>query len=102
MPVFTRGAETMLAAVKGDPAYEYNVRWGRFGNDFVRVLKYAKDPAKKGDPAAQAIAARVLAMIDESSRTEPQRVRLAEPENMNTALEKRIRAFASPVTGKDR
>ena len=94
--------DAALAAVKGDPAYEYNVRWGRFGNDFVRVLKYAKDPAKKGDPAAQAIASRVLAMIDESSRTDPQRVRLAEPENMNTALEKRIRAFASPVTGKDR
>ena len=86
--------DAALEAVKGEPAYEYNVRWGRFGNDFVRVLKYAKDPKRKGDPAARAVARRVADMIDESERTDPMRVRLGETAPQNERLEKIIRDMA--------
>ena len=49
----------------------------------------------------------VTASVQTTKRTESQSIvqmamNAAETENMNTALEKRIRAFASPVTGKDR
>lgn len=92
--------DAALAAVKGDPAYEYNVRWGRFGNDFVRVLVADKDPALRKDPAMRAIAARVAAMIDESEKTDPMRVRLGETSGQNAKLEKIIRSMAAGADGK--
>ena len=92
--------DAALAAVTDEPAYVYNVRWGRFGNDFARVLNAAKDPALKNDPAMRAVAARVAAMIDESEKTDPMRVRLGETANQNAKLEKIIRDMASGSDAK--
>ena len=102
--VYERGAELWekaLASVKGDPIREKNVRWGRFGVDFTRVMRYLRTP--EGNPVSlsrqqpdqrrfeemRTIARRMVPLMDEQPK-----VRLSEQPELNKSYERDIRDLA--------